>query len=110
MNNILQKCAEILCLPECGYSKEAPKGTRDYGFVCVKDNNWPSVSGYRYVTVNPFVNAMDSREQADAIEDYLRDNERELWHKTVVNNPISTPSYKWRLDRIKWCIEELIND
>lgn len=69
----------------------------------------------QYVEVNPYADTLESRKQADALEDWL-DNELEtaLWQsskrKLLEGGYKYTSNRQWRLDRIKWCIKLLKED
>ena len=106
--SVLQKAAEILV--ECGYAYDwrtqysLPVAGSERQFLQVNKNQAYAVA------VCFDEDTLEGRRQADAIENWLRDNHRELWHKTVVNNLPEAPYHQWRLDRIKWCLKELSND
>ena len=110
--NTLEKCAEILL--ESKYcTHQAMNLSNTYILLTV---NIPGTPYCKAERCDPFYAGKDTerechaRRQEDAIEDWLINNQRELWHKTCVNNPIATPMYQWRLDRIKWCISELCKE
>jgi len=55
--------------------------------------------------VIPFSDTLEGRRQADALEDWLFMNG---FYSEFQNNLSMEPSlHKWRLDRIKWCFEQL---
>ena len=95
----LQKCAEILV--GCGYAEMIPKESH-MGFTL-----WMGSK-----EVNPFADTLEGRRQADAIEDWLRENKPvKLWKESGYHCFINEGgNYQWRLDRIKWCIQELIGE
>ena len=104
--NELEKCAEILVL--CGYAKSI---TEVEGMVIVKYGElqlYPETIDPYYSGDNTHRECI-SRRQADAIEDWLIDKCYPLWitsnteYESVISN-----HHKWRFNRIKWCIQELI--
>ena len=101
--NDLQKCAEILV--DCGYGDKL-------GFM--ENGNAEVIQSNLFKHVEPFSDTLEGRRQADAIEDWLWFNENTLYSKSfhVIDEPLIYESlktqHKWRLDRIKWCILELI--
>ena len=105
--NELQKCAEILV--EAGYAS-------DYGGGCdpISGNEYWIRSkepvGFKHIPVQVFVDTLEGRRQADAIEDWLVYNHGELWCDSECLTECCTNKHKehqWRLDRIKWCIKEI---
>ena len=61
--------------------------------------------------IDPFRDTLEGRRQADAIEDWLRStktlNALHLW-LTISKEPCGERTHhQWRLDRIKWCLEQL---
>ena len=101
--NGLQKAAEILV--ECGYAARLSVD----GFVRVRDSSWGSESGLRGEKVDPFADILEGRRQADAIEDYLEVNYGNLWNiKSILRNQDEGGcQHQWRLNRIKWCLQQL---
>jgi hypothetical protein len=123
--NIQNKAAEILV--ECGY---AQKYNKWYGGTCDNFTDSDDTIGDYYTVewsshaytdrhvqvdpngserVNPFSDTLEGRRQADAIEDYLETSEPILWvnsRKDIQMN-YYTQRHQWRLDRIKWCLQEL---
>jgi len=102
--NELQKCAEILV--ECGYAYECYE-RENKGWLIQHEK------GMRMAyPVNPYMDSLECRRQADAIEDWLYKNKPELFmqsaDKKVNDKDIQDSAHQWRLDRIKWCIQELI--
>ena len=101
--NELEKCAEILV--ECGYADIA------YGERLV----WiaPEID---HITdmCNPFADTLEGRRQADSIEDWLGNKRDDLWFSFFSDKELYekkgfvTSGHKWRLDRIKYCIQQLI--
>ena len=112
--NILEKAAEILV--ESGYAIKYREDGREhlergkYFYVYVGSNGGECGRYLDEIMCYPFSDTLNGRRQADAIEDYLRDNCRQEWHKDVFNNPPIAPYHQWRLDRIKWCLEKLTED
>lgn len=103
------KIAEILV--ECGYAKSLAEDSE--GVI----NGWVTIcdSGYGiHEKVDPFADTLEGRRQLDALEDWLKFNQYNLWNFSEedisqMNKSDSTQmsSHQWRLDRIKWCIEQL---
>ena len=100
--NELEKCAEILV--ECGYAvnhREASVSKGEYliGVMTGFDQR-----------VQPFTDTIDGRKQADAVEDWLNKEHTSLWLSAYrkVNKNLCDNKHDWRLDRIKWCVQELI--
>ena len=58
---------------------------------------------------DPFAGTLEGRRQADAIEDWIEENEGKLWRvNSICNNQDESDSHhQWRLDRIKWCLDEM---
>ena len=104
--NTLQKCAEILV--KCGYAKSAGHTWDKEGWAngfevfTIKDDERNCLSGRE--ACNPFADTLEGRRQADAIEDWLMFEYSGMWCSGVT----TLGNHQWRLDRIKWCIEELI--
>ena len=100
--NILQKAAEILV--ECGYADKL-------GYM--ENGNAEVIRTKLFHHVEPFADTLEGRRQADAIEDWLWERylkihtEGDLWGESINIEQEST-KHQWRLDRIKWCLEELI--
>ena len=120
MMNELQKCAEILM--ECGYAKSYARNLTDTEWLLSAPVHYYSQDMPHTKTERPipFYHAKDDSDlelakeaianrQADAIEDWLYNNERMLWERSVFNfnREMFIQSNQWRLDRIKWCILEL---
>ncbi len=106
--NTLEKCAEILV--ERGYAS----GFYMYHdrYLWEKENKAKREAYFEdtQLKVNPFADTLEGRRQADAIEDWLMVEHYARWYKsknidTCVD--IKFSCHQWRLDRIKWCIEEL---
>ena len=109
--NELEKAAEILVLS--GY---AEKTVESYVIVIVRHGPlqvYPE-------SVDPFYTGDDAhrechaRRQADAIEDWLWFNQNRIYANSyhAIDEPVDekVSHHKWRLDRIKWCLQELSND
>lgn len=89
-------------LVECGYAKRlGVSGVHDGYFIGVMD-------GFDQV-VNPFIDTIESRRQADALEDWLFVNQTHLWGQSA-NNDVGGERRQWRLDRIKYCFEQMGKD
>jgi len=67
--------------------------------------------------VDPFADTLEGRRQADALEDWLITansinydiDGKLLWDKSEYIND-DNGQHQWRLDRIKWCFEQLEED
>lgn len=109
--NILQKAAEILV--ECKYCDTFEIDKREHLQhnplinLIIFDSDLDNIR----IECNPFVNMLESRKQADTIEDWLRHERATLYFNSadeVGFNPKSNKSHhQWRLDRIKWCLQEM---
>lgn len=106
----LQKVAATLV--ECGYAAESSIwSSQDRGDWIVVNVIKGSYSAYEEIA--PFYDGDSvyleclARRQADAIEDWLNRNQTELWVKSFAKTNFQFSANQWRLDRIKWCLEEL---
>ena len=105
--NELQKCAQILV--DSGYVD----GTIDYRYSKPWIENRPD--SMLHQMIDPFEDTLEGRRQADAIEDWLYLKKGSLlWPASeaatanICQDKDLNSNHKWRLDRIKWCIQELI--
>ena len=104
------KYAEILV--ECGYAVEileAPiNGNPNHiGWCCRTPENVGKTQEWRSV-VDPFADTLTGRRQADAIEDFLPFS---LWEESYLEvDTDHGDGRKLKLDRIKWCVEQLEKD
>ena len=58
--------------------------------------------------VDPFTDTLEGRRQADALEDWLDLQHSEIWLQSAFAvGPGQGNNRKWRLDRIKWCFEQV---
>jgi hypothetical protein len=105
-NKLLQKAAEILV-----ESKYAIHSTEHTHIVLVKYEH-----GLFPESVDPFYSGDNThreciaRRQADAIEDWLKEFEGKLWgssYSSTIFDSVITKNHQWRLNRIKYCLEEL---
>ena len=97
--NELEKCAEILVA-----SKYAQyEWINLHGRQAIEKYS----NGGAYLC-EPFEDTLEGRRQADAIEDWLWNNEIRLWGDSAfeVAGKRTMPQHQWRLNRIKWCIQE----
>ena len=100
MNN-LKKAAEILV--ECGYGEL----NIDYPNCVVKrlENN------ILLFDIDPFADTLEGRRQADAIEDWLCSKyeliPNSVWELSLQQVRLTSTRHQWRLDRIKWCLDNL---
>ena len=104
--NTLEKCAEILVAVE--YAQY--EWINLHGRQAVEKYS----TGASYLC-DPFADTLEGRRQADAIEDYLICKKGSLIWAVSQNAKANmcqdkdlNSNHKWRLDRIKWCLEELI--
>lgn len=94
-------------LVECGYAESTgydPNYKGDARTTIV-------TKGYKRVHhVDPFADTLEGRRQADALEDWLiyKGYCEEFDFSKLAGWPRNF--HQWRLDRIKWCFEELSND
>jgi hypothetical protein len=102
----MKKIAEALV--QCGYA--------DYqigdGSVRWKDAELDNLCE----EVEPFADTLEGRRQADALEDWLFINHNRLWAidskrpeavPPIISSNRFYSQHQWRLDRIKWCFEQL---
>jgi hypothetical protein len=109
----MEKCAEMLV--ESGYAVNTK-------FVPIEKSpdkiaRWVLITKTGIHRVELFLDTLEGRRQADAIENWLVKLNKEetnwngltLWGASRVktnNRPLKM--HQWRLDRIKWCVQELI--
>ena len=105
--NELQKAAEILV--EWGYAE----ANAENGIILVKH----SELHIHPESVDPFYSGDNthreclSRRQSDAIEDWLYKNRYKIWSNSMADEDFDSPTqHQWRLDRIKWCLQELCGE
>ena len=87
------KTAEALV--ECGYADDWQEPITNCIEVLVN---------HRWTIVDPFADTLESRRQADALEDWLDQNYRNLW---LAARSSALSCHQMRLDRIKYCFEQL---
>jgi hypothetical protein len=102
-------------LVKCGYARVCESHcTNDKAWSDEWESNHIVSSEFGIIEeVNPFADTLDGRRQADAIEDWLRMNEAEMFYKAPTardRGMQNMPKRTWRLDRIKWCVEQLEKD
>jgi hypothetical protein len=78
-------------------------------------DHWEVCPFYNASTENSadLSNECVARRQADAIEQYLYTNKYGTWGISIGQLETSgeyETQHKWRLDRIKWCLEKLVKD
>ena len=91
------KTAEALV--ECGYADDWQEPITNCIEVLVN---------HRWTIVDPFADTLESRRQADSLEDWLYKNKYNIlgqYNGLAFNDPRTTA--QWRLDRIKYCFEQL---
>ena len=104
----LKKCAEILV--KCKYA-EGYYLYHDRWFWQEQDPS--KMTPYLqnpYQRCNPFADTLESRRQADAIETYLNQSRVLLWANSAGVPKESIHLHEWRLNRIKWSVEQLEKD
>ncbi|MCK4706282.1 MAG: hypothetical protein KAT90_12430 [Gammaproteobacteria bacterium] len=112
--DITKKAAEILI--EAG-AIEAQRGDIGFFIKCSPSHKrlikWVETEKIERF-IEAFADTLEGRRQADAIEDWLCNNKSDLW--SAISKPDSelyemkgyiTSAHQWRLDRIKWCLEQL---
>jgi len=108
MKTIEQIAAEILV--ECGkYVEINPvKDNRKTAFWIGFLNECNGPRDYRKSSrIDPFADTLEGRRQSDAIEDWIYSVHEDLWEQSHLIVELPFISFKWRLDRIKWCLEQL---
>ena len=110
-DKINKRIAEALV--ECGYADNNWLNSDNSSEWWVCWVAWDNDTIIRNEIVDPFADTLESRRQADALEDWL-DNfwSRNLWQASVsaikkYNSKTIANNHQWRLDRIKWCFEYL---
>jgi len=107
--NILQKAAEILV--ERGYAHHMHIDQRAHlrhnppiDLILIDSD----VDNIRF-SCDPFADTLEGRRQSDAIEDYLFIHKFDLFNESVIIKPMieALHLHQWRLDGIKWCLEQL---
>lgn len=110
----MKQIAEALV--ECGYAK-AYQGELGHYFLDTGDYQFDILIREK---CDPFADTLEGRRQADALEDWLRTfrplqpgkvQPDDLWHlsetKVGASGARSISHHQWRLDRIKWCFEQM---
>ena len=102
MTNINKKAAEILV--KCGYANKSFNETQGFINLHVEGVN----KSLQTQVCDPFSDTLEGRRQADAIEDWLVQNKYDLWLSSqTAPESHGIKNHQWRLDRIKWCLEQL---
>ena len=111
MANEQEKIAQILV--ECGYAVQIDFDKQPF----IHEGEWHVFFSDGSIAVNPYADTLEGRRQADAIEDWLKDTSVyevnhggfQIWEKSKIENPrpAGMSQHQHRLDRIKWCIQEL---
>jgi len=105
MMDITKKTAEILVEAGRYVYREYEGGV---WLLSVCDPDWPSQSGYRSCILDPFKHTIDGINQAHIIEDWLLDKHIKLFTvKACMAVSSNNNAHQWRLERIKWCLEQL---
>ena len=105
-NEVLQKIAEVLV--ECGYAKLA---TTDGISILIEKIETRIKNGL--TIANPFADTYEGIKQSHALEDWLRTATNDIpnatWRKSGYEYfDHNDCHHTWRLLRIKWCIEQLV--
>lgn len=112
MSNELKKAGEILVA--CRYAVSYATDKREHlqhnppiSLTVVCENR-----DFDEVACEPFADTLEGRRQADAIEDWLRNLKTKLWRLSPPHQPEGEFTYYRieRLDRIKWCLEQLTGE
>ncbi len=90
---------EAELLVKCGYAEKSESCGIDW---LLFDN-----TSYVPVICQPYADTLEGRRQLDALEDYLRDKETIHWRLSIDMVPLKSTNHQWRIDRIKWCCEQL---
>jgi len=65
-------------------------------------------SGKEHASVNPFTDTLSGRRQLDAIEDWICANHMTMYIGDSAGHvPPNSNYHQWRMDRIKYCLEQL---
>ncbi len=100
--NTNKKATEILV--ECGYCDSF---VHDIAGEFLAHWNKPELSGV-YEIIDFAADTLEGRRQAEAIEDWLVDEEWDLWKESsMCNHRIVETCHGLRLRRIKWSLEQL---
>ena len=106
----MKQIAEALV--ECGYADDI---NEDHIAIAHQCGEFGDDVDWEFRPVQYDADTLEGRRQADALDDWLGRHELELWKEgglKVINfQPEDTFSeHQWRLDRIKWCFEQLEKD
>ncbi len=88
-------------LVESGYADDINKDHTAHAHPCGRngdDIDW------EFRLIEPYADTLEGRRQADAIEDWLDGGC--LWNLSK-DKVEQYSNHQWRLDRIRWCIEQL---
>jgi len=109
-----KRIAEILV--ECGWATDLQAITdgtdiTDYEVWYTQEGNYCG----NWERVEPFYSGNDSsreciaRRQLDALEDWLVVQQTDLWIESAneYDCRFDISNHQWRLDRIKWCLQEI---
>ena len=107
----MKRYAEALV--ECGYAK-AYQGELGNYFLDTQDYQFDILIREK---CDPFTDTLEGRRQANALEDWLINansinydiDGNLLWDKSEYIND-DNGQHQWRLERIKWCFEQLENE
>ena len=103
-NKSLKKVAEILVL--CGYAAQYKLPSIKHKYIWRKPRKGPQYQEH----LNPFADTYVGHMQAFALEDWLICTHESLWKRSALI-PLAhgdVPAHQWRLDRIEWCIKQLV--
>jgi len=103
--------AQILVL--CGYASSYGDTWNSEGWangieIYIATDESPHYQVKRQ-TIDPYADTLEGRRQADAIEMYLVSLHIKLWRKSIneTNESEALTMHQWRLDRIKYCCEQI---
>ena len=104
--DITKKAAEILI--KCGYANDTTEEGDLYSRAYMQEGEYIRA---KYSVLELFADTLEGRRQDDAIEEYLVCNyvshKNNLWSDSKIETARNQPQHQWRLDRIKYCLEEL---
>ena len=102
--NTLEKCAEILV--GRGYADMPVEGK--FSNTLEVNNRLEVRHLSMWEKINPFADTIEGRRQADAVEDWLWEFHIDMWMDASARVQRPPNKHQWRLDRIRWCVQELI--
>ena len=95
-------------LVECGYADDI---NQDHIAIAHQCGEYGEDVDWEFRPVEWDKDTLEGRRQADALEDWLSTNKNEYWTESVLHIDDGRGRlHQWRLDRIKWCFEQLEKD